>query len=203
MASTNDVRTVETNVAAKQDLHSQLADYIAQQPASGQAVHKWMSILETVALAIGIGVFLIALYVSFNWTRVPVKAIPTAWLCLPVAFAPWAVLYGLHAVALRVFPPTGQAGMKMRLLSPAGGLRDKTMPLQVGTAAVAWGWAVVAIAVVVAAFWGAFAWAAWTENMPLISVFVQIVGNLMGIAIAVGIVAGLAQGVWRALSRGR
>ena len=107
MKSAVSVPEAGTRAEPKQDLRSQLAEYVAQQPASKQTFHKWMGILEMASLAIPVGVFAIALYLSFSWKSRPDPCDPAAWLCFPLSFTPFLILVGLHAVGLRAFPPNG------------------------------------------------------------------------------------------------
>jgi hypothetical protein len=181
-----------------QNLRSQLAEYVAQQPASKQAFHKWMRIAELASLAIPVAVFAVALYLSFAWKSVPVKAIPTAWLCFPLSFAPFLILVGVHAIILRAFPPTGLLTRgTLQVYAPPAGQLVRTLQLRVGRKGVAWGWGVVVTALVVGAFWGAFAWAVWSYNPALTAAYIQILATLLGIMIAVSIVVSIVQKLLR------
>ncbi len=182
--------------APSQDLRSQLAEYVGQQPASRQSFHKGMRIAEWVSLALPVAVFAIALYLSFAWKTVPVKAIPTAWFCFPLSFTPFLILVGLHGVGLRAWPPTGLFGKTMRIYFPMTG-QDKTLPLRVGEKAVAWSWGTIVIALLVAAFWGAFAWVVWTSNLALLDPLLRILGVVLGVMIVGRILLTIYQNITR------
>lgn len=188
---------------SRQDLRSQLAQYIAQQPESKQAFHKWMRALELASLAIVVGVFVVALYVSINWKAVPQMAIPTAWFCFPLSFTPFLILVGLHAIVLRAFPPTGLLGKTLRAYPPPAGQLGKTQQFRVGRQAVAWGWGLVVTALVAAAFWGLFAYAVWTLNLAMLEPLIRILAGVVGVGIAVSIAVSILYSIYRAISRSR
>jgi hypothetical protein len=81
-----------STVGLKPNLRAQLAEYVAQQPPAKQSFHKWMRILEWVSLALPVGVFAVALYLSFTWKSVPGQAIAAAWFCFPVSLTPFFLL---------------------------------------------------------------------------------------------------------------
>ena len=179
-----------------QDLPSQLEEYVVQQPASKQSFHKSMRILEWVSLALPVGVFAVALYLSFAWRTVPAQAIPTAWFCFPLSFTPFLILVGLHGIGLRAWPPTGLLGKTMRVFLPLTGI-DKTLPLRVGGQAVAWGWGTVALALISGVFWGMFAQAVWNASMAQIGVLTQVLGTLLAVIIVAKIVLSIFQKLFR------
>ncbi|MCX6032216.1 MAG: hypothetical protein NT169_23345 [Chloroflexi bacterium] len=203
MKSTVSLPEVGSQAEPKQDLRSQLAEYVAQQPASKQSFHKWMQILETASLAIPVAVFAVALYLSFAWKTVPTQAIPAAWLSFPLSFAPFLILVGLHAIGLRAFPPTHLLGKTMRIYLPVPGQVDKMVPLRVGGKAVAWGWGTVVAALVIGAFWGVFAWAVWTVNVALLTPLITFLGYALGIAIAGSIIFSIFRDIYRRITRFR
>lgn len=195
-----------TKTEPVQDLRSQLAGYVAQQPASKQSFHKWMRILEWASLAIPVGVFALALYLSIAWKSVPTHAIPTAWLAFPASFAPYLILFGLHAVGLRAYPPTGpMAGSFVFIVPglPANALREKRELFRVDGPAVAWGWGTVVLGLILCAFWGVFAWAAWTINMALLTPLITFLGYALGIAIAGSIIFSIFRDIYRRITRSR
>ncbi len=178
---------------SKQNLKAQLAQYVEQQPESKQAFHKWMTVLEVASLAIVVGVFAVAMYVSINWKSVPPMAIPTAWFCFPISFTPFAILVGLHAIVLRAFPPTTLPLFSSIFLPgvPRGVMPEKKRQLMVERRAVAWGWGFIVMALVVAAFWGTFIWAVWTFNMALLEPLINILGVMLGVVIAISILSSM------------
>ncbi len=203
MKSTVSVPQGGMKTAPAQDLRSQLAEYVAQQPASKQSFHKWMQILEWASLALPVGVFAVALYLSFAWKSVPAQAIATAWLCFPLSFMPLVLLSGLHAVGLRAYPPNGLLGKTIHISVPVPGRVEKMAPLRVEGKAVAWGWGTVVAALVIGAFWGVFAWAAWTVNMALLTPLITFLGYALGIAIAGSIVFSIFRDIYRRITRSR
>ena len=187
-----------------QDLRSQLAEYVAQQPAAKRSFHQWMQMAELASLAIPVVVFAIALYVSINWQTVPQTAIPTAWLCLPASIAPFLLLVGVHAIVLRVFPPTGLLGNTLRLSYPIpGGQGVKMQSLRVGRRAVGWGSGFVVLALIVAAFWGLFAYATWTVNLAMLEPLIRILASVVGVGIAASIAVSILYSLYRSIFRSR
>jgi hypothetical protein len=190
--------------APKQDLRAQLAEYVAQQSAPKQSFHKWMRILEWVSLALPVGVIAIALYLSFAWQSVPGQAIATAWLCFPLSLTPLILLSGLHAIILGAYPPNNLLGKTMRIsISVPGQEVDKLVPLRVGSKAAAWGWGTIVLALVIGAFWGVIAWAAWTVNLALLTPLITFLGYVLGIAIAGSILFALFRDISRRIARSR
>ena len=173
----------------KQAFKTQLAQYVAQQPASKQVFDKWMKVLEMASLAIISGAFAVAMYVSINWTAVPGTVIATAWFAFPVSFTPLMILIGLHAIGLRAFYPIVLPG--------------KPEQFATGSKAVWSGLGLIAIALLVAAFWGGFGWAVWSGDMALIGSYVGVLGTAMGVAIAGGIVLGMLSSLYKQFVRPR
>ncbi len=186
-----------------QDLRSQLAEYVAQQPASKQTFHKWMGILELASLVLPVAVFAIALYLSFAWKSIPAQAIPAAWFCFPLSFTPFLILVGLHAIGLRAYPPTGLLAKTMRVYPPPLGQLFKTLMLRVEGRAVKWGWGTIAAALVYGAFWGIFAYAAWTVNWALLSPLITFLAIVMTATIVGSILYGIFRGLFRSVTRSR
>jgi len=167
----------------RQEVKAQLAHYLAQQPESKQAFHKWMKVLEVVGLAIIAATFAVAMYVSINWATVPQMAIPTAWFAFPVSVAPLMILIGAHAVGLKAFLPIVLPGKSQQFVT--------------GSRAVWSGWGLIVTALLVGAFWGAFAWVVWSNDMALIGTYVRILGTVVGIVIAVAIIGSLFRQIFR------
>ena len=173
----------------RQEIKAQLAQYVAQQPGSKQALDKWMKVLEIAGLMLIVVTFAVAMYVSINWTAVPGTVIATAWFAFPVSFTPLMILIGLHAIGLRAFYP---------LVLPG-----KPEQFATGSKAVWSGLGLIAIALLVAAFWGGFGWAVWSGDMALIGSYVRVLGTAMGVAIAGGIVLGMLSGLYKQFVRPR
>jgi len=167
----------------KQAFKAQLAQYVVQQPESKQALHKWMKVLETASLTIIAGAFTVAIYLSINWTEVPQMAIPTAWLAFPVSAVPLMILIGVHAIVLRAFFPVFLPGQKTQFVT--------------GSKAVWSGWGLIVVALLVAGFWGLFAWAVWSNHIEWVLNLTRILGIGMGVLIPVKVILSLAQKLFR------
>jgi hypothetical protein len=196
MNSTVDLSEAGTLAAPAHDLRAQLAEYVAQQPASKQSFHKWMQIAEWVSLALPVAVFAIAFYLSFAWQNVEVKMIPIAWFCFPLSFTPFLILVGLHSIGLGAWPPTGLFGKTMRIYFPMTG-QDRTVSLRMMGKAVAWGWGTIVVALALAAFWAAFAWAVWASNLALLKPLLKILGIALGVMIVGRILLSIYQNITR------
>ena len=79
---------------SRQEVKAQMAEYLAQQPAAKQTFHKWMKVLEVAGLALIVGVFAVALYVSIRHTAFPGTTIAAAWFAFPVSAVPLMILQG-------------------------------------------------------------------------------------------------------------
>lgn len=170
---------------SKQYLKAQLAEYVEQQPKSKQAIHRWMKRLEVASVGIVPAAFIVAMYVSINWATVPQTAIPITWFFFAASATPAMVLIGLHAVILRAFPP---------IVLPA-----KMPQFVTGQRAVSWGWGVMLTAVVIAAFWGLFAYSVWTRNWAMLELLVGILAAVVGVGVAIQVVYSLYRSISRSL----
>jgi len=187
MNNTGSAQGSVTDKEAKEQLKLQLAQYVEQQPASKQAFHRWMKGLEVASLVIVTAVFILAMYVSINWTNVPTQAIPTAWFAFVGSFTITIVLVGLHAAILRAFPPiVGLQAAMVRASSPIK-VPGKQSKFVTGRKAVGQGWELVVLGVVVGAFWGLIAYATWTVNWAMLTPLIAILGVVMGVGIAISI----------------
>jgi hypothetical protein len=169
--------------AAKASLKDQLAAYLAEQPESTRRIHRWMGGLTVASLAVPAGLFAWALYLSINWQNVEPAQIPFGWLILMAGATVPIVLFGLHAVVIRAFPAAPIEGMASQLAT--------------GSKAVATGVGLMGMAVVIAAFWGLFAYAVATQNLAL----VERLGIVMGVVIGVGATIAIVQSLFRQLAR--
>jgi hypothetical protein len=167
----------------RQEVKAQLANHVVQQPESKQAFHKWMKVLEVASLALVAAAFAVAMYISINHTAVSGTAIATAWFAFPVSVALLMILIGVHAIGLRAYFPIVLPGKPQRFVT--------------GSKAVWSGMGLIAIGLIAAAFWGTFAWAAWSGDMGLIMVYGRILGTAMGVVIPVAMVAALFQQIFR------
>ena len=189
MNSRLSVQKAEGAGLTRQEIKAQFAHYVAQQPGSKQAFDKWMKVLEIAGLLLIVGTFAVAMYVSINHTAVLGTVIATAWFAFPVSFAPLMILIGVHAIGLRAFYPIVFPG--------------KPEQFATGTKALWSGLGLIAIALLIAAFWGGFAWAVWSGDMALIGSYVRVLGTAMGVAIAGGIVLGMLSGLYKQFVRPR
>jgi len=173
----------------RQTFKAELAQYVAQQPESKRTFHKWMKILEAGSLAIIAGAFAAAIHVSINHTAVPGTTIAAAWFGFPVSVVPLMVLVGLHTVVLRVSVPSVLSGRPQKFVT--------------GSKAVWSGWALIATALAVGAFWGTLAWAVWSFDMALIGVYTRIIGTVLSVVIPASTILGLMSGLYRQFVRPR
>jgi hypothetical protein len=158
-------------VESKQALRAQLAQYVAQQPESTQASHKWMKRLEVAGAGIMAAAFIVAMYVSVAWKSVNPIVIPIAWFFFAASAAPAMIFLGLDAITLRAFPPVVWPGKQQKFVT--------------GSRAVWTGWAFILIALAVAAFWGFFAYAVGTLNLAMLEPLIGILGVVIGVGIVI------------------
>lgn len=171
------------------EIKALVARCLAEQPESVCSFHRLMNALESISVGLIILVFIVALVLSFMWQSIPTQAIPTAWFLLPVSGAILLLLICIHALVLRIFPPSSlylvlQKGSSI----PFSG---KTREFRTGKPAVSLAWGLLVLGVVLGGFFGTFAWAAWTVNWDFLTPMITILGTFMGVAIAVGIVGGM------------
>ena len=195
------VPEVESKNEVREQVKQQLAQYVAQQSPSMQTFHRWMKGLEVASLVIVAAGFILAMFVSINWTNLPAQAIPTAWFAFVGSFSLTMLLVGFHTVILRASPPVaGLLGSTRRAYSL---IKTPARPAKfvTGREAVHQGWGVVVMGVVTAAFWGLFAYAAWTVNMAILTPMITFLTVLLGVGIAVSIVYSIIRSVFRSISR--
>jgi len=179
MNKTVGIQGTRTEKGAREQLKLQIAEYLEQQPESTQASHRWMKRLEVASLGIILAVFIMALYVSIAWKSVNPILIPIAWFIFAASAAPALVLIGIHAIILRAFPPVVMPGKPQRFVT--------------GGAAVGPGVGFILIGLALAAFWGYFAYTVGTFNLAMLEPLMNILGVLMGVVIAIGILFSMAQ----------
>lgn len=201
MYSTASVKEIGTKKEVREQLKLQLAEYVALQPESRQAFHRWMKDLEIASLGLVAALFILAMVVSIDWTRVPPQAIPTAWFAFVGSFSITILLVGLHAILLRVFPPVG--GLQYSMVHGYSPIRvpGKQSRFVTGREAVIKGWGVVLMGVTVGAFWAVFAYAAWTMNMTILTPMITILATVLGVGIAISIVISILTSIFRSISR--
>jgi hypothetical protein len=183
MNQTINVQQLGTEKEAKANFKTQFANYLAQQTESTLATHRWMKRLEAAGIGIILAAFLAALYVSINWKSVDVLMIPVAWFAFAASVAPALICYGLDAIFLLAFPPTGILGTPMKLVT--------------GSGAVWIGFGFILLALVAVAFWGLFAFATLTQNWALLQPLIGGLGVVMGLGMAISILVAMAQKVFK------
>lgn len=179
----------EGSVMTRQELKAQLAGHVAGQPEPKRVFHRVMKVLEVVGLVLVAAAFAVAMYVSINHTPLAAAVIATAWLALPVSLAPLMILIGVHAIGLRVYFPIVLPGKPQRFVT--------------GTKAVWSGIGLIVTALLVAAFWGALAWAVWSNDLTLIGTYIRVLGTGVGILIAIAIPVAIAGSLFRQIFRSR
>ena len=201
MNSTASVKEIGTKKEVREQLKLQLAEYMALQPESRQAFHKWMKDLEVASLGFVAALFILAMYVSINWTNVPPQAVPTAWFAFVGSFSLTIGLVGLHAIILRAFPPVG--GLQYSMVRGYSLIRvpRKQSRFVTGREAVIKGWGVVAMGMIAGAFWAVFAYASWTVNMAILTPMITFLAYVLGIGIAFSIVYSIFCSIVRSISR--
>jgi len=196
MDQTASIHGLGTKREAKEQ-HKQLAQYVEQQPESMQAFHTWMTCLEAASLVVVAAVFILALYLSINWTSVPAKVIPTAWFAFPGNFSLTVLLLGLHTVILKAFSPVvGLHTVALRASFPVA-LPGKNQQFVTGSEAVGRGWTFILIGLLAGAFWGFIAYATWTLNWTMLEPLIGILGVVMGVGIAISILYSMFQKVFK------
>lgn len=174
---------------SRQEIKVQMAEYLAQQPAAKQAFHKWMKVLEVAGLALLVGVFAVALYVSIRHTAFLGTTIAAAWFAFPVSAVPLMILEGLHTIVLRASLPWTVNGRPRAFVT--------------GSRAVWSGWVLIAMALAAGAFWGILAYAVWTFDTEMIGGYGRIVGTALGVVIPAAIILGLVSALYRQFVRSR
>jgi hypothetical protein len=184
----------------KPDVKAQRAAYLAQLPASKQALHRWMNRLTIASIAVPIGFFVRALVLSITGRQIGPSSIDAssigvspppggiriavAWLVFVASGTIPLMFVGLHAVLLRAFPPNN-AFSDSKFVT--------------GSDAVWTGAGMVGVVLVAGAFWGFVAYTVWTVNVAVLEPLMRIMGALIGVGIAVAVVLKLVQQIRRAL----
>jgi hypothetical protein len=186
---------------SSEQLNAQVASYLQGQPENIRSFHRTMKVLENISFGIIIVTFVTALVLSFMWKSVPVAAIPTAWLLLPVSGAILYLLIGVHALVLRAFPPsplftTLQRGSSIHL-------PRKSQGFVTGKAAESTAWGLILVGLIVGAFFAVFAWSVWTVNWAILTPMITVLGVLMGVVIAVGIVGSMIFSIYQKVFKSR
>ena len=99
------VQQEATRVDSRQEANARLAEYVEQQPKSIQTAHTVLSVLLAVGFVLAIGLFIVALYVSFTWKAYGELAVPRWWMAWGVTVGLWIVVFGLDIFILKADPP--------------------------------------------------------------------------------------------------
>jgi hypothetical protein len=177
MGKAMSVQEAGTRSEGKADHRALLAQYLARQPESKKSFDKVMKALEVAGLALLAGYVAWAIYVSANWTVA--REIVAVWFGLPLCGAVLMVCVGVHAAGLGAFFPIALPGGSQEFVT--------------GSKAVATGAGLAVIAVVVGAFWGAFAYGIWTTNWAILNPLVQVLVAVVGAGAVVAVVVSLYQ----------
>ena len=190
-----------TDKQRSEQMKAQLASYLKDQPEDMRSFHRVMKVLESISFGIILLVFIVALVLSFMWKTIPVAAIPTAWMLLPVSGAILAVLTGVHALVLGAFPPTATLSIAQRG-SPVQKL-GKARGFVTGKAAKLQACGIILVGLIAGAFFAVFAWSTWTANWAVLTPMITILGTVMGVAIAASIVVGMLTNIYQKIIKSR
>jgi len=168
---------------SNQDLKAQSAAYVTGQPEPAQRIHRWMNWLTAASLAVPVGLFIRALYLSINSKGTSPAQITAGWFIFVASGTLPILLFGLHSATLRAFPAMPISGLAPQLVT--------------GSKAVASGVGLMVMAVAAASFWGLFAHSVVTPDWALLEKLVRI---LTAVVSAVAVVA-VIQHLLRQLSR--
>jgi uncharacterized membrane protein (DUF485 family) len=174
-------QTFVTQKEAKENLKLQLARYLEQQPESTQSAHKWMKRADAAGIGIVIAAFAVALYGSFAWASANPTMIPVAWFFFATCLSLMVVLFGLHAILIRAYPPIILPGKVQKFVSGSGAV-------WIGVVSIVGG-------LIMAALWVMFAYSTATDNLAMVAPLVNILGIFMSIVIVGSIVYSLYQKV--------
>ena len=176
---TTTVQKLATDKELRAQVRTQLAEYIAQAPDSIQSAHKWMKRVDVAGLGIVVAAFAVALYGSFTWASVNPTMIPVAWFGFAICLSLMTMLFGVHAILIRAYPPVILPGKSQKFVS--------------GSMAVWTGIASIIGGLFMAGIWIVFAYVTATFNMSMLVPLINILGIFMGIAVIVSIVYSIYQ----------
>lgn len=182
---TTTVQKSATDKEAREHLKTQLAEYLAQAPASTQSAHKWMKRVDAAGLGIVIAAFVVALYGSFSWASVNPSMIPIAWFFFAACGSLMAMLLGLHAILIRAFPPVILPGKAQKFVSGS-------WAAWIGAASIVGG-------LILAVLWVMFAYSTATFNLAMIAPLM----NILGIVVSIGIVLSIAVAIYQKAAQSR
>ncbi len=184
MTPTATVHEFGSAKSTREDLKLRLAQHLEQVPGSTLVWHKWMMRLMVAGVGIIVAAFIVAMYVSIAWRTINPMLIPLAWFVFAASAAPTLMFLGLDAIILRAFPPVVLPGKLPRFVA--------------GSGAVWTGWAFILGALLVAAFWGIFAYAVGTFNLIMLEPLIRILGGVVGIGATISVLVALFRKMPRA-----
>jgi len=164
-------------------LKAQLAEHLAAQPRSIHSAHKWMKRVDVAGLGFVVTAFAYALSGSFAWANVNTILIPIAWFGFAACFSLMVILFGLHAILIRAFPPVILPGKVQKFVS--------------GSAAVWTGIASIISGSFIAGIWIAFAYSTATFNLAMITPL----ANILGVGISIAIVISIVYSIYQKISQ--
>ena len=176
---TTNVQKFATDKEAREHLKAQLAEYLTGQSESTQSIHKWMKRVDVAGMGIVVAVFAVALYGSFALASTNPTMIPVAWFAFATSLSLMVILFGLHAMLIRAYPPVILPGKAQKFAS--------------GSSAVWIGAASIVGGLILAGLWVAFAYSTATFNLAMIVPLVNILGVVMSIAIVGSIIYSIYQ----------
>lgn len=176
---TTNVQKSATGKEAREHLKTQLAAYLAQAPESTRSAHKWMRRVDAAGMGIVIAAFAVALYGSFTWVDTNPAMIPAAWFAFATSLSLMVILFGLHAILIRAYPPVILPGKVQKFVS--------------GSSAVWIGAASIVGGLILAVLWVMFAYSTATFNLAMIAPLTNILGVVMSIAIVGSIIYSIYQ----------
>ncbi|NOH04329.1 MAG: hypothetical protein HND47_21315 [Chloroflexi bacterium] len=182
---TTNVQKLATNKEAREHLKAQLAEYLAGQSESTQSAHKWMKLVDVAGLGIVIAAFAYALYGSFSWASTNPTMIPIAWFAFATTLSLMTILFGLHAILIRAFPPVILPGKAQKFVSGSGAVWT-------GVASIVGG-------LVMAGLWIAFAYSTATFNLAMLVPLI----NALGVVVSIGIVVSIVAAIYQKASQSR
>ncbi len=189
MASNLSAQQSVSTASGGNDARARYAQYLAQEPESRLALHRWMKRLQAASVGLAVGIFVKALIVSINWTQTPLE-IPFWWMCFALCGVPLTIFFGLDILVLRaaVFP--------MRMIS---GRRQ--MVTVTGLPAVAIGLGFILVALAWAGFVLAIAYSTVTFNMGLLQTAISIFSAVIGVGVVISILFTLVRGLSRTAAK--
>lgn len=158
---------------------------VSTESESKQTLHRWLKRFQAASFGLVVGIFVKALFVSVNWTRVVPLEIPFWWMCFALSGVLPAVCFGLDVIILRAAVFTMRLDKARRLVTVTGG-QAVIAGLGIILAALAWGALIVMTA-----------YSALTFNKELLQTVVGIFTVVVGGVFAVSFLSTLVRDLSR------